>query len=369
MNKLSLVTAVVASYLSFAIGPANSAEVASADDMARFLAGMPPSAGSPLAPLTLDRGWQQHAKSMDKAFAEIETRQVSRIRAWGDANLVSPQPTVFYMFSGPDFLYANAFFPRASTYVLSGLEPSGPIPDLMTMHRQSIPGTLASLRNSMQTLLSVSFFITVNMRHDLEASALRGTLPVLYIFLARSGKQIRDVSFVNIDGHGEVIADSGPKAKSAARGVKIVFADADGRLQTLYYFSTDLANAGVKKSGFLAFCEKLGAGDSFLKSASYLMHKSQFSQIRDFLLSKSATIVQDDSGIPLKFFDVKKWELNPFGNYLGPVDVFEGVYQANMKQLFRKGHSKPIDFGVGYRWRPGESNLLLAVKTAAPQGK
>ena len=61
MNKLSLVTALVASYLSFAITPAHSAEVASADDTARFLAGMSPSAGSPLAALTQERGCLPHA--------------------------------------------------------------------------------------------------------------------------------------------------------------------------------------------------------------------------------------------------------------------------------------------------------------------
>jgi len=276
---------------------------------------------------------------------------------------------MFYMFSGPDFLYANAFFPRASTYVLSGLESSGPIPDLLRMQRQSISSNLASLRNSMQTLLSVSFFITVNMRHDLEASAVRGTLPVLYVFLARSGKQIRDVSLVNIDSQGELQAEGGSKVKLAARGVKIVFADADGREQTLYYFSTDLANPGVKKSGFLTFCGKLGDGDSFLKSASCLMHKSEFSQVRDFLLNKSAVLLQDDSGIPLKFFDVNKWDLAPFGNYLEPIAVFEGVYQAKMKELFQKGRTKPIDFGVGYQWRPGQSNLLLAVKRAPAENK
>jgi hypothetical protein len=366
MSKLGLITAVAASFLSFAIGTAQSAEVASADDTARFLAGMPPSADSALAPLTKDPNWQQHAKSMDRAFASLEKRQVSRIRNWADANLVSPRPTMFYMFSGPDFLYAEAFFSRATTYVLSGLEPSGPIPDLQAQ-RRSIPATLASLQGSMRTLFDYSFFITHNMRNDL---ALQGTIPLLYVFLARSGKQIRGVSLVNIDGQGELQPESA-KAKSAAHGVKIVFAGADGREQTLYYFSTDLGNSGVKSSGFLTFCAKLGDGDSFVKSASYLMHKGEFSQVRDFLLSKSATILQDDSGIPLKFFDRAKWELTPFGNYLTPDPVFaaQNVYQTNMAELFRKGHTKPIDFGVGYRWRPGESNLLLAVKRAAAEGK
>ena len=37
---------------------------------------------------------------------------------------------MLYMFSGPDFLYAISFFPTAPTYVLSGLEPVGEVPQL-----------------------------------------------------------------------------------------------------------------------------------------------------------------------------------------------------------------------------------------------
>jgi hypothetical protein len=33
-----------------------------------------------------------------------------------------------------------------------------------------------------------------------------------------------------------------------------------------------------------------------------------------------------------------------------------------MAELFR--HATPIDFGIGYRWRHNESNLLLAQKNA-----
>src|SRR4051812_24263284 len=84
---------------------------ASANDTARFLAGMPPSAESPLTPLTKDPAWQRHARFFDNAFGQFEQRQLSKIRSWADANLAAPRPTMFYMFSGPDFLYANAFYP------------------------------------------------------------------------------------------------------------------------------------------------------------------------------------------------------------------------------------------------------------------
>jgi hypothetical protein len=82
--------------------------------------------------------------------------------------------------------------------------------------------------------------------------------------------------------------------------------------------------------------------------------------VRDFLIANSTAMVQDDSGVPLRYFDPKKWDLQPFGRYLGPIGVFPGRYQPAYAVLFRNG--RPIDFGIGYRWRPNESNLLLAIK-------
>ena len=76
-------------------------------------------------PLTKDPSWQHHARFFDNAFGQLEQRQLSKIRAWADANLAAPRPTMFYMFCGPDFLYADAFYPKATTYVLSALEPVG----------------------------------------------------------------------------------------------------------------------------------------------------------------------------------------------------------------------------------------------------
>jgi hypothetical protein len=60
------------------------------------------------------------------------------------------------------------------------------------------------------------------------------------------------------------------------------------------------------RSGFSAFLAKLGPADSLIKSASYLLHKANFAGVRKLLLNKSATILQDDSGIPLTYFEATK---------------------------------------------------------------
>jgi hypothetical protein len=363
--------ALFAVVLALPAATARSAETATADDTARFLAGLPPAPGSPLAALAKDPGWAQHARFFDSIFAREDASTLSKVRAFSKEYLPQQHDTMLYMFSGPDFLYATSFFPSAKTYVLSGLEPVGDVPELTGLPRGSVDSSLRNIEGSLATILNLSFFITKNMKTQLTTGQVYGTLPILYVFLARTGKTVHEVSFVSLDK--DIVADeSGKRAgrattQSAAKGVKIVFSDGNGPNQTLYYFSTDLSDGGVKISGFLEFCAKLGAADSFLKSASYLMHGGNFTRVRSFLVDHSATVLEDDSGIPLGYFDPKKWRLQAFGHYLPPLGIFPNTYQPRLAEMY--GHAAPLDFGIGYRWRKNESNLLLATRLPPGAGE
>jgi len=360
--RSALTGALAAGFLMAVTASASAAEHASADNTARLLAGMQPSGGSPLVAYTQEGSWQRHAKLFDTAWANLEKRQLAKIRTWSTEHIAQRQPVVYYMFSGPDFLYADAFFPGASTYVLSGLEPVGSIPDVEGLSRGALAGDLGRLQHSLNSVLSFSFFITKKMKHELRGGRLSGTLPILYVFLARSGKTIDDVSLVALDPDGTMRPAADGKEGSKAQGAKIVFSGADGKKQTLYYFSTDVSDGGFDRSGFEAFCAGLGRGDALLKSASYLMHSDSFSKVRDFVLDHSDAIVQDDSGIPVRHFNADMWQLYPFGNYLGPISIFPGRYQRQLQALYRKERAGSLDFGIGYRWRPRQSNLLLALR-------
>ncbi len=337
------------------------AQTVTPDDTARVLAGMAPTAGSPLGAVTQDPAWRRHAAFFDGAFNQLEQRQLSKIRTWGDANLAAPRPAMFYFFSGPDFLYADAFYSKATTYVMAALEPTGPIPDLTKLPRGSIGPALFYVERSLESILSFSFFITKHMKADLHEGEIDGTLPILYVFLARTGKTIRSASLIWLDENGAVHGGNEPPTRNATKGARILFAGADGIEKTLYYFSTDLSDSGVKTSGFLKFCEPLAPGNSLLKSASYLLHASSFSQARSWLLKNSATIIQDDSGIPLTSYDARAWRFFPFGRYAGPIDKFPDMYQPSYARLFER--AQPLEFGIGYRWRTRESNVLLSVRS------
>jgi hypothetical protein len=359
MSLLKNVTALVAGAVIVASAHGYAlAQNASPDDVARFLAGMQPSAGSPLTPLTRNQGWQRHAKWFDSNWDVLEKRQLSKVRAWSERNLKDyRQNTLYYMFSGPDFMYANAFYPSANTYLMAGLEPVGAIPVAI----ERTVGSLPRIQQSIGTSLQLSFFITNHMRSQLTGGDLAGTLPILYVYIARSGKTIRDVSLVNLDRDGTVHPAKG-EARNMVPGVKIVLGSGSGPTQTVYYFRTDVSNSGLQASGFLKFAATLGNGNGLIKSASYLMHSGNFSHIRDFIMGHSQYVVQDDSGIPLAAFRSESWNFQPFGAYLGPISIFPGRSQPRLGELFRKAKAPALDFGIGYRHRGHDSNLLLAVR-------
>ncbi|MBV9656757.1 MAG: hypothetical protein JO295_01480 [Verrucomicrobia bacterium] len=350
--------------LAFVCGAAlRSSLGASADDTARFLAGLPVSAGSDLAPLTSSPAWTAHAAYFNRAWLKLETRQIVPARTWAATNFpnfTQSSAPLFYMFSGPDILYADTLFPNARTVVLCGLEPVGDVPDLARLQPGEIAGALQNLQTTLNSVLSFSFFITKDMRRDFAGGVLKGNLPAIYVLLARLGHPLLKVEPVALDRSGALSA-GGP-----TRGVRIVYGAADGGSRTLYYFTTDLSDDGIKSNpGFIKFCAGLGTGHSLLKAASYLMHQNGFNRVREFLLDHSAAILQDDSGVPLRYFAPDKWVVRTAGAYRGPIELFKQHYQADLAQLYQQSQPIPLTFGFGYQWSSSRSTVLLAVRDSS----
>jgi hypothetical protein len=233
------------------------------------------------------------------------------------------------------------------------------MPDLNAIPPEALSLTLTNLRSSLDSVLSWSFFITKNMKGDLTRTQLTGTLPVLYVFLARTGCTINAVETVALDRTG-ALTETG---QGETPGVRIAITNASGVSQTVYYFSTDLSDDGIKsKPGFLRFCENQGRGTSLLKAASYLMHETGFSEVRQFLLAQSDVILQDDSGIPLRYFEDPTWTIRYCGQYVGPIDIFKKYWQSDLAAAYSRVAPVSLPFSFGYQWQPNRSDLMIAAK-------
>ena len=311
---------------------------ASPDETARFLAGMPVTGA--LEPLTRTAAWRAHAAEFESSWQRMETRQLSKVRVW--AHGVPTAKALYYFFSGPDFLYADLIFPDVSTYILCAIEPVGSVGKMTDLGEPALAATLRNLRGSLGTMMKYHYFITKEMRAGLGDNLTGGTLPLLYVFLARGGHTIRSVT-------------------PMADGVKIVFRAAQGGTKTLYYYRTDLSNGGAN-TAFFDFCKKQRGAVSLLKSASYLLHQPGFSRCRDFILENSSAIVQDDSGIPFRDLPENDWNVRLFGAYAGTEGIFAKYSQADLVGAYRALPASPLGFAFGYQWNPDRGTLMIATK-------
>ena len=71
-------------------------------------------------------------------------------------------------------------------------------------------------------------------------------------------------------------------------------------------------------------------------------------------------IVQDDSGIPVRYFPPQEWNLRLYGAYTPPLNLFKEYYQPDLADLYQRTPTKSLDFGAGYKWNYKEATLIVA---------
>jgi len=333
------------------------------NNAAHFLAGLDlPHSGS--ESLAESSAFATHRSQLDREWNDYTKSTLHPMSAWATSEVApysKSDGVLRYLFSGPDILHAFHVFPKVDTYVMCGLEPVGVAPNIDGLTPGTAGRALGEVRNALGEIINFSFFRTKDMKVDLQYGVFRGTTPIMMVFLARSGQYLLDYEFYELQSDG-TLASQGADSKGA-NVVRIEFSPR--RLKnnkTLYYFSTDLSNSGFTKNGFSKWLEAQPKGDSYLKAASFLMHSDWFGDVRDHLLDYSNVIVQTDSGIPYRHFDKDTWDIQLYGTYTRPIDLFAEYGQGDLRAAYGSGGVKKIDFGTGYKWRKGQSNLMRFVR-------
>jgi hypothetical protein len=119
------------------------------------------------------------------------------------------------------------------------------------------------------------------------------------------------------------------------------------------------------KLGFITFLSSFGAKNTFLKSASYLLHNPDFKMVHDVILKQSDKILQDDTGIPYEKLLNSGFSVHLFGNYTSTSKTFEKYYQPSLSKALADAKTKELPFKLGYNSLRNEMVLMLA----QPNGK
>ena len=291
---------------------------------------------------------------------------------------------LFYPFSGPDFLHAFQFYPNANEYILLALEEVGSIPDFVSISEDSIQNYATNLNLFLRDIYLRSYFITGNMIDDISENKVDGVLSTLYWFIKRTNHDIISVEKITLDSLGKIIKEENiedgwnPKGVD---GVRFHFKTPSNQLKKLVYFSCDISdqafasnngrNVKYRNSNLLAFLNNMRECNTFIKSASYMMHHDRkdlsFKKVRNLILSKSKSIFQDDTGVPFKYINQKDWNVTVYGTYEKPIKDFDRwsfMMQEDLSLFYKnsENHGGSLPFSLGYHWQDKKQNQMLFLR-------
>jgi hypothetical protein len=262
----------------------------------------------------------------------------------------------------------TTFSPDSPVYVMGGLEPAGTLPDARRLAKRELAPFLAAERRTVASELGKSFFVTREMDREFRGQVTDGlTQPILHL-LVRSNHTILGFRYIRLDDQGKIVeraADYHAPGRIGNKGIEIDFRSGEGGADhKLVYLSVNLDDDHLREDpAFLKFVSGLKGPVTFLKATSYMTHHPEFSMIREQILSVSAAVLQDDSGIPYRFFASPAWRVRLFGDYVRPYGSFRWLEQADLRQAYMSTGPQPLPFRIGYGYGKAPSNLLLAVRT------
>lgn len=302
------------------------------------------------------RAWDKYSETM-KQYAKLTERNramVDSIARNDFADFRDSIDYVLYPFAGADFIYPTLIYPDADTYFLCGLEQTG-TPIAKEVHTNY--AHYEAYRKALQYFLRASYFITKYMDVDFHNDELDGICPVITMLMATMDREIIAINYKAFDEGGNIV--DAPE-KSNLLEIKF-FKKGSTHEQTLYFLSGNADNKhfdeGLKK--YLDRTLPQHRVGSYLKAASYLMHHSFFSTMRDYIINYSYAVVEDDSGIPYKFF-TEQYDVTLYGVYKRPLNDFgPECYQSDLQEVYNQQarNIHPLPFRIGYN---NPSNWLCA---------
>jgi hypothetical protein len=341
-----------------------STEAIQLNDTARFLAGLPGRANGPFHQLEATRTWKNYSTEIAETWNQAQKDQFAAVDAFQQRELASLHTGgsfVFYPFSGPDVLYLSHFFPNGKKYVLAGLENVGTMKSPSEYNSKNLDRELNGWKQALGSIFNRTFFVTSEMDSEFHGRVANGLLPMILLLMVRSGDTIDGMRYGHFDEAGRFLAD-GAQWPGKHKGVEVSFhRGGEKGSRTLYYFSTNLSQEFETHPGFQRFLESQGTADTLVKSASFLLHWKMCSGLRSYMLAKSNLILEDDTGVPYRYFENADWRVRLFGGYSRPDRPFRREYQPDLADAFQDNSKvRELGFSLGYGSGRRPSSMILA---------
>jgi hypothetical protein len=307
------------------------------DELSTYLAGLPLDENNRFSPLAELNYYKSYIRSMDKAWNKIDTNYIRYVSDWSKQYLpeANKYNTAIYPLSGADFINLYHFYPNAPRYIMIGLETPGYVNDPILFKPQELKTAFYTLDASLNQIAIQNYFTTILMAKKFSNKYFPGVAPVLLVFLKRLGFYIDDLQRISITNEGtirEIEESEVNDTPEAHQGIRIIFhSSGEKKLRELiflkFFVNENSASPSSVEGRFLARQKKINL---VMKSAIYLLHLEKYKDFINTVLNKVDMVVEDDSGIPIRYFSPNDWDIQVFGNYTRRISIRYVTKEANM---------------------------------------
>lgn len=292
--------------------------------------------------------------------------------------------TVVYPFGGGDVISALTTYPDLREVTTMSLERAGDLRRLAKIAPEEVAPSLLRIRQTSAGLLLMNDSRTDNLQ-KVQRGEIAGQIAFFMVGLTVHGFEPVSVKYFRLNPDGTVRyleqadLDAADKEQGTAQKLHKAWVQPDfseafsfvevkfrprGNLdpkavRTHRHFGFNLDDEHFKGSPLQKHLEAKGEVVAMTKAASYLLWRSFFSGVRDYLLDHMLYMVSDSTGIPPEFAKAKGFEQLTWGGFQ---ESFLGA-NANMNEDFRKlWRSNPrreLPFRYGYLDKGHRYHLLI----------
>ena len=301
--------------------------------------------------------WTTFAELVAANWARYSTDIAIPMSQWAQVELPEAPDTVFYPFSGPDFVTVQQLFPAAKRYVMMAMQSAERPLDLTSLTPALLDSSLGLLTSAWKHFGENGFYVTEYLDKYLYSTHARiGASTFIVSFLTLQGYKIESVVPIQIAADGtlqELALDT-----ARWRSIRIQ-ASKQGKSIIVDYLKTDLSNAGLQASPeTLTLIENLTKNPVLFKAASHLPQNLEFSVIADQVLNHSPLVVQDETGIKYTNL-IQAHNVALFGKFVIAHRSFRSYHGDLAKAFAKRDDIKPLNFRFGY-FKNGNYALMIA---------
>ncbi len=302
-------------------------------------------------------------KIADESWAVYQKDHGQAMTEWAKTEIkFSGAGTVFYPFSGPDFVTVTQLYPDADRYVMVAMQAAGEPALLAPKSPDRAQHFQTKFLREWKRFAYNAFFITAELEADRFAkSAHIGITTILITFALYSGYDVAELYPIVYDSaSGQFIKSAGPWTS-----VRLVLKK-NGKTVALDYVSLDLSDQNLLvKESMRGWLSHMTQHPMLIKAASHLLQDGNFIVLRDMIVKNAPMVVQDETGVD--YAHLKKiGSVALYGGFSLPFEQFSPHKQQSLAQAYRQSTDlKPMPFAFSYN-KEHERRSVQVVRREKP---